>query len=116
MSRETPDALCVAGSPGIGPRLALSKGYFADAVAVDKVLSGRKSTDMVVLVPAVSAAPTAPPTPTPEAGVDALAPWDDNGNGRTTCGDTRAHGVAPVRREYSAQAYMRDADGDGILC
>ena len=45
-----------------------------------------------------------------------LTRWDDNGNGRITCTEARAHGIAPVRRGYPAYEYMRDADGDGVVC
>ena len=31
--------------------------------------------------------------------VDALALWDDNGNGRITCAEARKHGIAPVERD-----------------
>ena len=48
--------------------------------------------------------------------VDALALWDDNGNGRITCAEARNHGIAPVRRGHPAYEYMRDADGDGVVC
>ena len=88
----------------------------AEADAVDMVLSRCESIEMVVLAPAVSATPTAPPTPTPASDVDALVLWDDNGNGRITCAEARAHGIAPVRRGHPAYPYMRDADGDGIVC
>ena len=88
----------------------------AEADAADMVLSGCESTDMVVLPPAAAATPTARPTPTPAPDVDALALWDDNGNGRITCAEARAHGIAPVRRGHPAYQYMRDADGDGIVC
>ena len=88
----------------------------AEADAVDMVLSRCESSDMVVLAPTVSVTPTAPPTPTPASDVDALALWDDNGNGRITCAEARAHGIAPVRRGHPAYPYMRDADGDGIVC
>ena len=60
--------------------------------------------------------PTAAPNPTPDTDVDALALWDDNGNGRITCAEARAHGIAPVRRGHPAYQYMRDADGDGVVC
>ena len=54
-------------------------------------------------------------TPAPEAD-DALLLYDDNGNGRITCAEARAHGIAPVRREHPAYQYMRDPDGDGVVC
>ena len=45
-----------------------------------------------------------------------VAQWDDNGNGWNTCAEARTHGIAPVRRDHPAYAYMRDGDGDGIVC
>lgn len=42
--------------------------------------------------------------------------WDDNGNGRVSCAEARRHGIAPVRRSHPAYAYMRDGDGDGVVC
>ena len=94
----------------------------AEAQAIDRVLAGCQSTDMVVLAPGASATATATPTPTAAAtpthspDVDALALWDDNGNGRITCAEARAHGIAPVHRGHPAYQYMRDADGDGVVC
>ena len=55
------------------------------------------------------------PTPAPQAD-DALALYDDNGNGRISCAEARAHGIAPVERGHPAYGYMRDADGDGVVC
>ena len=43
-------------------------------------------------------------------------PWDDNGNGRVSCAEARRHGIAPVPRSHAAYAYMRDGDGDGVVC
>ena len=96
----------------------------AEADAVDRILAGCPSTEMVVLAPetspTASATPTPTPTPaatpTPSTDVDALALWDDNGNGRITCAEARAHGIAPVHRGHPAYQYMRDADGDGVVC
>ncbi len=44
------------------------------------------------------------------------APWDDNGNGRVSCAEARAHGIAPVSRDHPAYPYMSDGDGDGVVC
>ncbi|MDE0420772.1 MAG: excalibur calcium-binding domain-containing protein [Gammaproteobacteria bacterium] len=52
----------------------------------------------------------------PAGEVDALALWDDNGDGRITCAEARRHGIAPVPRGHPAYRYMRDGDGDGIVC
>ena len=53
----------------------------------------------------------------PEAGLpDALRLWDDNGNGMITCAEARRHGIAPVRRGHPAYPFMRDGDGDGVVC
>ena len=46
----------------------------------------------------------------------ALARWDDNRNGRITCAEARRHGIAPVPRGHPAYRYMRDGDGDGVVC
>ena len=72
----------------------------AEAEAIDRVLAGCESTEMVILAqgPATSAAATPTPTDAPE--VDALAMYDDNGNGRITCAEARAHGIAPVHRGH----------------
>ena len=45
-----------------------------------------------------------------------LDKYDDNGNGRITCAEARRHGIAPVRRGHPAYPYMRDGDGDGVVC
>ena len=49
-------------------------------------------------------------------GSGALQRYDDNGNGRITCAEARRHGIAPVPRGHPAYPYMRDADGDGVVC
>ena len=49
-------------------------------------------------------------------GDDVLARYDDNGNGRITCKEARQHGIAPVWRGHPAYRYMRDGDGDGVVC
>ena len=45
-----------------------------------------------------------------------LLSWDDNGNGRISCAEARRHGIAPVRHDHPVYRYMRDADGDGMVC
>ena len=47
---------------------------------------------------------------------NALEMYDDNGNGRITCAEARAHGIAPVPRGHPAYQYMRDGNGDGVVC
>ena len=42
--------------------------------------------------------------------------YDGNGNGRITCAEARAHGIAPVPRGHPAYQYMNDRDNDGIVC
>ena len=42
--------------------------------------------------------------------------YDDNGNGRLSCSEARRHGIVPVRRGHPAYPFMRDADGDGVVC
>ena len=89
-----------------------------EADAIDRVLVGCESTEMVVLAPTNTGTSqaTATPNPTPAEDVDALAMYDDNGNGRITCAEARAHGIAPVHRGHPAYQYMNDRDGDGVVC
>lgn len=42
--------------------------------------------------------------------------WDTNGNGRITCAEARAAGIAPVHRGHPAYPRMNDRDNDGIVC
>ena len=86
-----------------------------EARALEGVLSGCASTKMVVAEGQAQVA-----EPTPKAGMpgtgDALSRWDTNGNGRITCKEAREHGIAPVDREHPAYQFMRDGDGDGVVC
>lgn len=54
--------------------------------------------------------------PEAEDGEDALARYDDNGNGRITCKEARRHGIAPVMKGHPAYPFMRDANKDGRVC
>ena len=59
----------------------------------------------------------AAPSLSPGTGeADALRRWDTNGNGCITCREARAHGIAPVRRGHPAYPFMRDGDGDSVVC
>ena len=51
-----------------------------------------------------------------QTGMDALALWDDDGNGRITCAEARRHGIAPAPRGNPAYRFMHDGDGDGVVC
>ena len=69
------------------------------------------------IAPAASPARSAPSRRAASSSLAAaLARWDDNGNGRITCAEARRHGIAPVPRGHPAYAYMRDGDGDGVVC
>ena len=95
-----------------------------EADAIDQVLTGCASTELVILEPGAAVTATATPTPTsadsatptPTSDEDALARYDDNRNGRITCAEARAHGIAPVHRGHPAYQYMRDGAGDGVVC
>ena len=84
-----------------------------EAQALEEVLSGCASTEMVVVE---GPSPAAEPTPgaTAPGRAEALSQWDTNGNGRITCKEARATGIAPVRRGHPAYRFMRD--GDGVVC
>ena len=84
----------------------------SESSALEMVLSGCSSLEMVV----ISGPPENTPTPTPTPVADALAMYDDNGNGRITCAEARNHGIAPVHEGHPAYSYMNDADNDGVVC
>ena len=88
-----------------------------EAARAEAVLGECASTDMAVVACARPApAPGPAPAQLPDATVDALGRWDDNRNGRITCAEARRHGIAPVPRGHPAYRYMRDGDGDGVVC
>ena len=91
-----------------------------EADALERVLSACSSTDMIVRSCTVggpgSSAPPAPRKAKAPSAVDALRLWDDNGNGRITCPEAQRHGIAPVPRGHPAYPFMRDGDGDGVVC
>ena len=92
-----------------------------EAAALDRVLSGCASTKMVLYRQPSTATLPAASVPTTRASTtttttDALGRWDDNRNGRITCAEARKHGIAPVKRGHPAYRYMRDGDGDGVVC
>ena len=87
----------------------------AEAAAVERILTACPSTDLVRHPPHTRSVPAVSPSLLP-ADVDALALWDDNRNGRITCAEARRHGIAPVPRGHPAYRWMRDGDGDGVVC
>ena len=87
-----------------------------EAAALDGSLAGCESTSIEPVVCSVPASSGAGAAPAPAAGDDALALYDDNGNGRITCKEARRHGIAPVPRSHPAYRFMRDGDGDGVVC
>ena len=84
-----------------------------EAVALQRILAGCDSTAMFVTA---SREPAAAPRDTTAASSDALRLYDDNRNGRITCKEARRHGIAPVPRGHPAYRFMRDGDGDGVVC
>jgi len=83
-----------------------------EASALDAVLAGCRRTDLIVF--GRGEMPTV--TTSLAAGSEVIAAWDDNRNGRISCAEARAHGIAPVTREHPAYPFMRDGDGDGVVC
>ena len=94
----------------------------AEAAVARRVLAGCSSTAMQFTD--AGSAPAPPPTaaaPPPASSggncdSDPLGCYDDNNNGRITCAEARAHGIAPVPRGHPAYQYMRDGDSDGVVC
>ena len=95
--------------------LTINRG---EAQALERILARCASTEMETIVchksTGIDRQQANPPL---RAGnIDALARYDDNRNGRITCKEARRHGIAPVPREHPAYRYMRDGDGDGVVC
>lgn len=88
----------------------------AERDAARAVLAACTSTAMVFTAGPVAPAPQPQPQQPQPGGNNALALYDDNGNGRISCAEARAHNIAPVRRDHPAYQYMRDTDGDGVVC
>ncbi len=89
-----------------------------EAVALERVLSQCESTQLIVnecpaQAPRESSLPS---SHSDNSSVDALALYDDNGNGRITCAEARRHRIAPVPRDHPAYPFMSDRDGDGVVC
>ena len=87
-----------------------------EAAALDRILAACESTALEPVVCAVPSASASVTARSPAAGDDALVRYDDNRNGKITCKEARRHGIAPVPRSHPAYRYMRDADGDGVVC
>ena len=87
-----------------------------EAAALDRILARCESTVMEPLVCVRSTTPKPSAAPSHDDGGDALARYDDNRNGRITCAEARRHRIAPVHRTHPAYRYMRDGDGDGVVC
>lgn len=82
----------------------------AEANALDAVLSTCDSFEMIFY-------PVNVTSDTDTSGnVDALTQYDTNRNGRITCSEARAHGIAPVSSGHPAYEHMNDSDGDGTVC
>ncbi len=86
-----------------------------EAEAIDAVLAGcDRIPDDPVMTGRTAATPAAPrASPRTDAPLDL---WDDNANGRISCSEARRHGIAPVPSDHPAYRFMRDGDGDGMVC
>ena len=87
-----------------------------EADALERILAECESTAMEPMVCHATTTPDNGSGAGPDRGGDALARYEEDGNGRITCKEARRYGIAPVRRNHPAYRYMRDGDGDGIVC
>ena len=87
-----------------------------EVAALERILAGCESTALEPIVCAAPSGSAAGAASASAGGDDALALYDDNRNGRITCAEARRHGIAPVPRSHPAYRYMRDGDGDGVVC
>ncbi len=60
--------------------------------------------------------PEEPDIAGPTSEGDVLALYDDNDNGSISCSEARRHGIAPVAAGHPAYQFMRDGDGDRVVC
>ena len=86
-----------------------------EAMALERILGQCDSTDMEPITCTLDTSAAGDRNQGTESN-HALAMYDDNGNGRITCKEARRHGIAPVPRGHPAYRYMRDGDGDGVVC
>ena len=106
----------------IAPPTATTAAQEPTATAVPATATRPAPAPTATAVPATATpipetTPTAvPANATPPATNDALALYDDNGNGRITCAEARRHGIAPVHRGHIAYPFMNDRDNDGVVC
>ena len=87
-----------------------------EAAALDGILADCQSTALEPVVCGVPSASPSEPARSPATDDDVLARYDDNRNGKITCKEARRHGIAPVPRSHPTYRYMRDGDGDGVVC
>ena len=90
--------------------IALSKCVSTPEPDVEAIWRSSANTE------ATAAEPSAQEPASQTVTQDALALYDDNGNGRITRAEARNHAIAPVRRGYPAYPHMNDPDGDGTVC
>ena len=87
-----------------------------EAAALERILSGCENTALGPIVCTVPSSSATSPASAPASRDDPLTLYDDNRNGRITCKEARRHGIAPVPRSHPAYRYMRDGNGDGVVC
>ena len=81
-----------------------------EAEALERILSACSSIEMESIDCAAETAEVR------LASSDALNEYDDDGNGQITCAEARRHGIAPVPHNHPAYPFMRDGDGDSVVC
>ena len=87
-----------------------------EASVLRRILSQCPSTAMVFTNAAPEPNPKKQTVRHRQPGADPLTLYDSNRNGRITCAEAREHRIAPVSRDHPAYRYMRDGDGDGVVC
>ena len=87
-----------------------------EAAALEEILSKCGNSEMEAVVCDASAKTRRNAGALSPAGDDPLTRYDDNRNGRITCAEARRHGIGPVHNSHPAYRYMRDGDGDGVVC
>ena len=91
----------------------------SDCTSTDIIFTDLDASDPTIFTDVEATEPTTSPvieSTRSASASEVLALYDDNSNGRITCAEARSHGIAPVPRDHPAYPFMRDGDGDGVVC
>ena len=87
-----------------------------EAAALERVRRRWESTAMKPMVCRAAPEAMGRPRQHSDGTDDALNRYDAYREGRITCKEARPYGIAPVHRLHPTYRYMRNGNGDGVVC